>query len=45
MNKKTKQVELSDLIDDLTLVMNKARQAAVTQELSEISGGVEALNS
>ncbi len=35
----------SDLIDDLTLVMNKARQAAVTQELSEISGGVEALNS
>lgn len=34
----------SDLIDDLTLAMNKARQAAITQELSEISGGVEALN-
>lgn len=34
----------SDLIDDLTLEMNKARQAAITQELSEISGGVEALN-
>ena len=33
----------SDLIDDLTLEMNKARQAAITQELSEISGGVEAL--
>ena len=33
-----------DLIDDLTLAMNKARQAAITQELSEISGGVEALN-
>lgn len=33
-----------DLIDDLTLEMNKARQAAITQELSEISGGVEALN-
>lgn len=34
----------SDLIDDLTLAMNKARQAAITQELAEISGGVEALN-
>jgi len=34
----------SDLIDDLTLEMNKARQAAITQEISEISGGVEALN-
>ncbi len=33
----------SDLIDDLTLEMNKARQAAITQELSEISGGVEAM--
>lgn len=34
----------TDLIDDLTLDMNKARQAAITQEISEISGGVEALN-
>lgn len=34
----------SDLIDDLTLAMNKARQGAITQELAEISGGVEALN-
>lgn len=34
----------SDIIDDLTLEMNKARQAAITQEISEISGGVEALN-
>ena len=34
----------TDLIDDLTLAMNKARQAAITQELAEISGGVEALN-
>lgn len=34
----------SDLIDDLTLEMNKARQGAITQELSEISGGVEALS-
>jgi F-type H+-transporting ATPase subunit gamma len=34
----------SDLIEDLTLAMNKARQGAITQELAEISGGVEALN-
>jgi F-type H+-transporting ATPase subunit gamma len=33
----------SGLADDLTLVMNKARQGAITQELAEISGGVEAL--
>lgn len=33
----------SDLIDDLTLAMNKARQAAITQELAEISGGAEAM--
>jgi F-type H+-transporting ATPase subunit gamma len=34
----------SDLVDDLTLEMNKARQSAITQELAEISGGVEAMN-
>ncbi|HCH34635.1 MAG: ATP synthase gamma chain [Candidatus Saccharibacteria bacterium GW2011_GWC2_48_9] len=34
----------NDLIEDLTLAMNKARQAAITQELAEISGGVEALS-
>lgn len=34
----------SELADDLTLEMNKARQSAITQELAEISGGVEALN-
>jgi F-type H+-transporting ATPase subunit gamma len=34
----------SQLADDLTLEMNKARQSAITQELAEISGGVEALN-
>lgn len=33
----------SQLADDLTLEMNKARQGAITQELAEISGGVEAL--
>ncbi|MFZ2125078.1 MAG: ATP synthase F1 subunit gamma [Candidatus Saccharimonadales bacterium] len=34
----------TDLVDDLTLAMNKSRQGAITQELAEISGGVEALN-
>lgn len=33
----------TDLVDDLTLEMNKARQGAITQELSEISAGVEAM--
>lgn len=33
----------TDLVDDLTLAMNKARQAAITQELAEISGGAEAM--
>ncbi|MCA9386336.1 ATP synthase F1 subunit gamma [Candidatus Dojkabacteria bacterium] len=33
-----------DLIDDLTLEFNKARQAAITQEISEIVGGAGALN-
>ena len=33
----------NDLIDDLTLAMNKARQGAITQELAEISGGSEAM--
>ena len=34
----------SDLIEDLTLAMNKARQGAITQELAEISSGVEAMS-
>jgi F-type H+-transporting ATPase subunit gamma len=33
-----------DIIEDLTLEFNNARQAAITQELAEISGGAEALN-
>lgn len=33
----------SDIIDDLTLEYNNARQAAITQELAEITGGAEAL--
>lgn len=32
-----------DLIDDYTLELNTARQASITQELAEISGGAEAL--
>jgi F-type H+-transporting ATPase subunit gamma len=32
-----------DLISDLTLHYNKARQAAITREISEIVGGAEAL--
>jgi F-type H+-transporting ATPase subunit gamma len=34
----------NELIDDYSLALNTARQAAITQELAEISGGVEALN-
>jgi F-type H+-transporting ATPase subunit gamma len=33
----------SDLIDDLTLVYNRGRQAAITTELTEIVSGAEAL--
>jgi len=32
-----------DMIADLTLVMNKARQSAITAELMDIVGGAEAL--
>lgn len=32
-----------DLIDELGLIYNKARQAAITQELSEIAGGAAAV--
>ena len=34
----------NDLIEDYTLELNTARQAAITQELAEITGGAEALN-
>lgn len=33
----------NDLVDDLTLAFNTARQAAITQELAEITGGAEAI--
>jgi F-type H+-transporting ATPase subunit gamma len=32
-----------DLIDDLTLIFNKARQASITQEISEIVSGAAAV--
>jgi F-type H+-transporting ATPase subunit gamma len=33
----------NSLVDDLTLEFNNARQAAITQELAEITGGAEAM--
>ena len=33
----------SEMIDKLTLIYNRARQAAITTELMEIIGGSEAL--
>ncbi|CAN5666232.1 ATP synthase F1 subunit gamma [soil metagenome] len=33
-----------DLINDLTLAFNTARQASITQELAEITAGAEAIN-
>lgn len=35
----------NDLIDDYTMELNTARQAAITQELAEITAGAEALSS
>lgn len=43
MAMKTASDNAGDLIDDLTLAMNTARQAAITQELAEIVGGAEAM--
>ncbi|MFA7662570.1 MAG: ATP synthase F1 subunit gamma [Patescibacteria group bacterium] len=33
----------SEIVQDLTMSYNRARQASITQEISEISGGAEAL--
>ena len=33
-----------DLIEDLQLIYNKARQSAITQELSEIVSGAAAIS-
>ncbi|EKD56728.1 MAG: hypothetical protein ACD_58C00112G0010 [uncultured bacterium] len=35
--------KISQIISDLTLTYNSARQAAITQELTEITAGSEAL--
>jgi F-type H+-transporting ATPase subunit gamma len=43
MAMKTASDNASELIDDLTLSANTARQAAITQELAEITGGAEAM--
>jgi F-type H+-transporting ATPase subunit gamma len=34
----------NDIVDDLTLAYNNARQASITQELAEITGGAEAMS-
>jgi F-type H+-transporting ATPase subunit gamma len=33
----------TEMIDDLTLVFNKARQANITREISEISAGMASI--
>jgi F-type H+-transporting ATPase subunit gamma len=43
MSMKNATDNANELIADYTLEYNSARQAAITQELAEISGGVEAL--
>lgn len=43
MAMKTASDNATELIDDLTLAANTARQAAITQELAEITGGAEAM--
>jgi len=35
----------NEIMQDLTLVYNKARQESITSELLDITGGVEALRS
>ena len=37
------EVRIEEMIKDLTLKFNKARQAAITTEMLEIVGGAEAL--
>jgi len=34
----------SEMIEDLTLEMNRARQAEITQEIMEVVAGAEALS-
>ena len=34
----------NEMIDDLTLTMNRLRQASITQEILEVVGGADALS-
>jgi F-type H+-transporting ATPase subunit gamma len=34
----------NDVIEELTLILNKARQEMITKELLDITGGVESLH-
>jgi F-type H+-transporting ATPase subunit gamma len=43
MAMKTATDNANDLVDELQLAYNKARQAAITQEITEIVGGSEAV--
>lgn len=43
MAMKTASDNAAEIIDDLTLEANTARQSAITQELAEITGGAEAI--
>lgn len=43
VNMKNASDNASDIIDDLTLEFNSARQAAITQEIAEIVGGTAAV--
>ncbi len=38
------QENASDMIDDLTLEMNRQRQAEITQEIMEVVAGAEGLS-
>jgi F-type H+-transporting ATPase subunit gamma len=42
---RTASKNAGELIDDLTVEMNRARQAEITQEILEVVGGAEALSS
>ncbi len=43
MAMKTASDNAAEIVDDLTLAANTARQSAITQELAEITGGAEAM--
>jgi F-type H+-transporting ATPase subunit gamma len=41
---KTASENAEEIVDDLTLIYNKGRQAKITQEIVEITGGAEAVS-